>query len=117
MALSDPQSVTISAVATDLAAIGSSLNEGRYQSSDGEILLTVKHGSGRRNRHIVELQKRDIVSDPLVPAVNQAVSYTARLTVDMPNQGVTAADAVALADALVLWATSANNAKVVGGQV
>lgn len=117
MALSDPQTVTVSTVPITCNGIGSSLNEGRYQSDDGELLLSVKHGIGRRARHIVELRKSDIVSDPLAPSINQAVSYSARLTVDMPKQGVTAADAVAIANALVAWATSANVTKVVGGQV
>ncbi len=117
MALSDPQSVTISAVPFTLDSVGTTLNEGRYLDADGEILLSVKQSSSKRNRHIVELRKADVVSDPLVPSQNTNVSYTARITIDRPKNGVTAADAVALADALVAWATSANMAKVVGGQV
>lgn len=117
MALSDPQSVTISGSAKSLAGIGSSLTEGRYQDSAGEITLVTKQDSGRRLRHIVELRKTSIVADPLFPSQNLNVGSTVRITVDRPRNGVTAADAGALADALIAWATSANIAKIIGGQL
>lgn len=117
MALSDPQSVTISAVPVSLPCTGSSLNEGRYTSDDGEVSLITKHDNGRRIRHHVELRKSDIVADPLAPSVNMPIGYTIRLTVDVPRQGVTAADALAHAKALVAWCTDANLTKIIGGQV
>lgn len=116
MALTDPQSVTISGNAKSLPRTGASLNEGSFQVAEGDIKMSVKHDSSRRTRHLIKLQKSAIVSDPLFPAQNQNVSYSVALTVDMPKNGVVAADAVALANALVLWATSANITKVVGGE-
>lgn len=117
MALTDPQSVTVSGSAKSLARLGTSLSEGQFQDTTGEFKLLVKQDSGRRTRHIIELRQTKIVSDPMFPSQNVNVGCTARITVDRPKNGVTAADAGALADALIAWATSANVAKVIGGQL
>lgn len=117
MALADPQSVTVSGSAKTLERLGTSLAEGQFQDTTGEFKLLVKQDSARRTRHIVELRQTKIVSDPMFPSQNLNVGTTIRITVDRPKNGVSAADANALADALVAWATSANLAKVIGGQV
>lgn len=116
MALADPQSVTISGSSVDLPRTGMTSGTGEFSSADGQTFLSVLHSSSRRTRHTVKLQKSEIVSDPLVPSQNQNVSYSAHIVVDVPKNGVSAADAIALADALVAWATSANLTKVVGGE-
>jgi hypothetical protein len=74
------------------------------------------HSSSKRTRHTVKLLKSLIVTDPLVPSVNQNVSYSAHIVLDMPKNGVSNADVVALGNALVAWATSTNLTKVVGGE-
>lgn len=117
MSYADPQSVTISGAAVSLPGAGASLNEGRYQSSDGQVILTVQHQSGNRNRHVAKLAQAIIVADPLVPAQNLPVGFSAHLVVDGPRQGVTAAQLIACAKALVAWGTDANLAKLVGSEV
>lgn len=116
MAFADPQSVTIDAGAVSLPRTGLALDEGTFTDSTGEVTLSVKHSSTRRTRHTVKLSKSIIVADPLVPAQNQNVSYSAHIVIDMPKNGLAVSDAVALADALVLWCTSANLTKVAGGE-
>lgn len=116
MALADPQSITVSGTAKTLARTGASLNEGIFSTADGEIVMTVRHDSSRRTRHIVKVQKTLIVADPLFPTQNQSVSYSAAVTLDHPKNGVVAADIIALGNALVAWATSGNLTKVVGGE-
>lgn len=116
MALADPQSVTISGNATSLPRTGLALDEGEFTDSTGQVRLSVKHSTARRNRDIIKLQKSAIVSDPLVPSVNQNVSFSAHIVLDRPLNGVSIADAVALATALVAWATTANLTKVAGGE-
>lgn len=116
MALADPQSVTISGTATPLPRTGLSLDQGDFTSADGQVSLVVLHSSTKRTRHTVKLQKSSIVSDPLVPSQNQNVSFSAHIVIDMPKNGVSASDAVALANALVAWSTAANITKVVGGE-
>lgn len=116
MALADPQSVTISGTAVSLPRTGSALNEGSFMSSDGTVNFVIRHDSSRRTRHIVKLQKSLIVADPLFPAQNQNISYSAALTLDHPKNGVTMADVAALGKALVAWATDPNLAKVTGSE-
>lgn len=116
MALTDPQSVTISGSATSLPRTGLALSEGTFQDATGAVTFTVRHDSSRRTRHIMKLQKSLIVADPLFPSQNQNVSYSVGITMDHPKNGVVLADVVALANALVAWATSGNLTKVAGGE-
>lgn len=116
MALADPQSVTITGVATPLPRTGLTLDEGLFTDATGQVSLSVKHSSTRRTRHTIRLSKMAIVSDPLVPSVNQNVSYGAHLVLDLPKNGVSLADAVALGNALVAWCTAGNLTKVTGGE-
>lgn len=116
MALADPQSITVSGNAKSLARTGLALKEGVFQTADGEFTMTVKHDSTRRNRHIVKVQRTLIVADPLFPAQNTSVSHSASLNIDHPKNGVVAADVIALANALVAWATSPNVTKLVGAE-
>lgn len=116
MALADPQSVTINGVATSLPRAGLTLNEGKFIDSTGQVVFTAKHDSNRRVRHTVKLQKSAIVADPLVPSVNQNVSYSAHIVIDIPKNGVSNTEALYIANALVAWATSTNLGKVLGGE-
>lgn len=116
MALADPQSITYSGNAKSLARTGLALFEGSFQTADGEFVMTVRHDSSRRTRHIVKVQRTLIVADPLFPTQNQSISYSASLNLDHPKNGVVAADVIALGNALVAWATSANITKVVGAE-
>jgi hypothetical protein len=117
MALSDPQTVTVSTIAKSMPrVVGATLNEGAFMTADGEVKMTVRHDTSRRTRHIVKLQKSLIVADPLFPSQNQTISYSCAITLDHPKNGVVAADVVALANALVAWATGANLTKVAGGE-
>lgn len=116
MALADPQSVTVSGVAKSMPRTGASLKEGTFATADGEVTMTIRHDASRRTRHIIKVQKTLIVADPLFPTQNQSISYSAAFTLDHPKNGVLAADVVALANALQVWATPANLAKVAGGE-
>lgn len=116
MALADPQSVTVSGVAVPLPRTGLALDQGSFTDASRETNLSVQHSNNRRVRHTVKLQKSKIVADALVSNVNVPVSYSAHIVLDLPRQGVTANDAVALANALVAWCTSANLTKVAGGE-
>lgn len=116
MALADPQSVTIDSEAVSLPRTGLTLAEGKFGDASGQVTLTVRHDSSRRARHTVKLQKSAIVADPLVPSTNQNVSFSAHIVIDVPLNGVSAADATDLAKALVDWCTEANLAKVIAGE-
>jgi hypothetical protein len=116
VALADPQSLTIAGSATSLPRTGLTLTEGSFRSGDQTVTLEVQHNAGKRNRHLVRVTTSTIVADPLVPAINTPVQYSAHLVVDGPRQGVTALQLQKLAEALVGWASAANLAKVVAGE-
>lgn len=116
MALADPQSVTINGVATSLVRTGLALDEGQFADATGQVKFTTQHSSAKRTRHTVKLQKSLIAADPFVPTVNQTVSYSAHIVIDLPKTGVTNTDVLYIANALVAWATPANLTKVVGGE-
>lgn len=116
MALADPQSVTISGSASSLPRTGLALDQGSFRDATGQITLTVLHNTARTTRHTIKLAKSAIVSDPLVPSVNQNVAYSASLTLVTPKNGMSVADLVALGNALVAYATSATLTKVAGGE-
>lgn len=116
MALADPQSVTISAAAIPLPRTGLALDQGTFMDASGQIKLTIMHSSARRTRHTIKLTKSAIVSDPLVPSVNQNVSFSAHLVLDIPKNGVSVADAVALGAALVAYCATPTITKVAGGE-
>lgn len=116
MALADPQSVTISGTATSLPRTGFGASEGSFRSPDAQSTMLVRHSMGKRVRHNIVLRQDKTVADPLIPSQNRPVSFQASLTIDTPTSGVSAADALALANALVAWATSPQLARVIGGE-
>lgn len=116
MAYADPQSVTIGGSATPLARTGMTMDAGSFTSADRTTALLVRQNTGKRARHNVVLKQDKTISDPLIPAQNRSVAFQVSLTVDTPSSGVSSADAIALAKALVAWATDANLAKLVGGE-
>lgn len=116
MAFTDPLSVTVGGTATPLARTGMTLDAGTFTSADRATTMIVRHSTGKRTRHNVVLRQDKTIADPLVPAQNRPVSFQASLTVDIPTSGVTSADALAIAKALVAWATDANVTKLLGGE-
>jgi hypothetical protein len=116
VALADPQSLTISGAAISLPRTGLTLTEGGFRSGDQSVTLEVQHSTGKRNRHLIKATTAAIVADPLVPSINTPVSYSAHIVIDGPRQGVTALQLQKLAEALAVWATAANLAKVVAGE-
>lgn len=116
MAYADPQSVTVDGTAVDLARTGQSLTEGSFKSADGKYELSIKHSFGTRYRHLAQLKLVDIVSNPLVPNQNVNVETHAHIVVDMPRNGLSSTQVADIADAIALWATPANIAKLVAGE-
>jgi len=116
MALADPQSVTINGVATSLARVGQSLNEGVFKSSDGTVTLSVKHDNMKRYRHIAQLRQDSIVANPLVPDQNMAIATWAHIVIDAPKNGFSNTQIGYIANAIAAWATPANVAKLITGE-
>lgn len=117
--LSDPQSVTISGSAVSLPRTAVTPTGAAYTSPDSTVAFDILHTKGRRNRHQVRIKSDKIAADPLLTATNRRLSASVWLTVDVPPEGFTVAEQVALISALAAWLTASTNAnatKVVGGE-
>lgn len=111
MALSDPQTVTVNAVAKSLPRVSSSDYSGAFQDIADGLVLRVSHTFGRRNRDVVRLEVSKISADPLVPATNAPYSMSITLTMDTPPQGFSTTEITNNLKALVDWFTAGSYAQ------
>lgn len=109
--LTDPQSVTINAVANSLPAVRRGDNLSVYQKDDTTVKLTVSHQYQTRTRRMVRLDLTKIAADPIT-AQNASFSMAAYLVIDQPKSGFTIAEAKQLVDALTAYLTASSGAKV-----
>lgn len=121
MALSDPQTITISGATTPLPRVDTGDNESKYQSADGLITLSVSHSYGKRQRSVVRIDHAKMSADVFKPAENVKVGLSVYTVFDMPrdNAGYTDAEALAIWVGLNTQLTAASNAvvaKVLGGE-
>jgi hypothetical protein len=112
MAFSDPQSVTINAVANSLPRISSGVNSGKFQKDDGNVGLTVSHAYGKRTRRTIRLDHSKIAPDPLISAQNIKYSMSCYIVVDVPVTGYTIAEQKQIVDALTAYLTASSGARV-----
>jgi len=92
MALSDPQSVTISGSAISLPRVSTGENKSIYTSSDGAVDLTLSSTYGNRVRRVARLDHSKFTADPFIPADNREVSMSCYLVFDSPTVGYTNAE-------------------------
>lgn len=119
MAFSDPQSITINAIANSLPRIGSGENTGTFSKDDGNIKLSVSHIYGKRTRRAIRLDHRKVAADPLVAAQNLNYSMSLFTVVDVPVVGYSPTEVKQIWDGFntLLTATSgANMVKFLGGE-
>lgn len=113
----DPQSVTINSVATSLPRVSVGSGTATYRAADGTVEMRISHQTtGKsRSRRMVRLDKTVIAADPLT-SENASQKAGIYLVVDEPLFGFTDAELDYLVDALILWLSSANIAKLLGGE-
>lgn len=119
MSFSDPQSVTINAVAQSLPRVGSGVDKGEFRKDDGNVGLLVSHQYGKRTRRTIRLNYSKIAADPLISAQNIKYSMSAYLVVDLPVTGFTVAEAKYVVDALTAYLTASSGARatqLLGGE-
>lgn len=111
----DPQSVTVNAVAQSLAAISREGKKSVYMKSDGAYTMTISHDvSTKRERHLVRLDHRKTVSDPLTPANNVDVGASCYIVIDNPITGFSDTELKDDVAGLLAWANATNIGKVLG---
>lgn len=114
--LTDPQSVTINAVATSLPRTQQGATENKYTSADGNVTFTTRQNTtSQRFRREVRLSQQKVSADP-ISALNKQIGASVYLVIDEPKFGFTDAEIGYLIDALKAWATSTNYNKVLAGE-
>lgn len=112
----DPQSVTINAVPVSLPRVAVGSSEATYRAADETVQMRISHQSTKgRKRRMIRLDQTVIAADPL-SAENASQKAGIYLVVDEPSFGFTDAQLDYLVDALIAWLSSANIAKLLGGE-
>lgn len=115
----DPQSITINAVANSLPRVSVNGSSSVYQKDDGNVRLLVTHTSGKRNRHTARVEFKKTAADPLFPAQNAPYSMSTYIVTDVPPTGFTVVEQKQIVDALVAWlsaSSGANITRLLGGE-
>lgn len=119
MALTDPQSVTINAVAISLPRTSSAVNAGVYTSNDGNVKESISHQYGKRNRHLFRIDHSKIAPDPLISSQSVKYSMSFYVVADLPETGYTVAEAKQVIDGFVSQLNASSGAlitKFLGGE-
>lgn len=119
MAFSDPQSLTINAVAQSLPRTSTGNNESFYTKDDGTVKLSIRHTYGRRDRSLVRVDFKKVAADPFLSGVNKEYGMSVTLSIDTPPTGFTNTEQKYVVDALVAYlaaSSGANVTKVLGGE-
>ena len=90
---SDPQSVTINAVAVSLPRTTAGDNKGAFTANDGSVKLSVSHSYAKRNRRMIRLDHSKVAADPLAADRNLKYNFATYLVIDGPPVGYTNTEA------------------------
>lgn len=119
MAYTDPQTVTINAVANVLPRTSNGVDTGAFTKDDGNVQLKVAHTYGKRTRRTARIDLAKIAADPLISAQNIRYNMACYLVVDVPVTGFTVVEQKQLIDGFAVWLTAssgANITKLLGGE-
>jgi len=117
--LTDPQSITINAVAKSLKRTGMGEDTGTFRSVDQAYRLSVTHAYSKRTRRTARVDYKVTQADVMDSSL--MVPYTAAcyLVVDVPNVGVSRADQGHLAIGFCDWLSASgytNLGKLLDGE-
>jgi len=119
MALTDPQSITINAVAISLPRTSSDSNAGTFTSNDSLVKETVSHQYGKRTRHLFRIDHSKVAADPFQTTINAKYSMSAYFVVDVPPVGYTVTEQKQVIDGLIAQLNASSGAlitKILGGE-
>lgn len=117
--LTDPQTVTVNAVAKTMPRVSSSGTSAVYQLADETFKLEVSHQvvskgkSASRIRTLVRVTQRAIVADPLT-AVNDYDTMSLQFVIDRPNYGFTGVQLDQLRAGFAAWLDTTMTGKLFG---
>lgn len=114
--LSDPQTITINAVACVLNRIMTGDLKSVYQDTLGTNKLTISHQTSKgRIRRMIRFDRTAIVADPIT-ALNDYETGGVYLVIDEPEVGFTDAELTDIWTGFKNWADSTLIGKVLGSQ-
>lgn len=116
MAFSDPQSITVNAVAKSLPRITPIGSKQPYRMDTGDYTLSIQHAESKRNRRTVRIDFQKIAANPFDTSKNDKFSGSVYVVIDAPPVGFTNTELKDVTLALTGWLTSANVLKVLGGE-
>lgn len=112
---SDPQSVTVNAVAKSMPKVESSGKKTVYRKADGTFQLTISHQvvAGGRIRSMARIDQQAVVPDPLT-SVNDYETLSFYFVVDRPEVGFSSTEVDYLVTGLKSWLDSTAIGKLFG---
>lgn len=115
---SDPQTITINSVPNTCNRVLTEGSKAIYQTSDGNIRLTISHQEGKdgRMRRMARVDKRVVAADPLT-AENDYESLGVYVVVDEPSYGFADADIKYVQAGLFALINSAFMDKLLGSEI
>lgn len=116
MAFTDPQTVTVDAVAQVCARIKSDGYRSEYLEPTEAFKVTISHQESKtRTRRMVRCDQRVVAADPLT-ALNEYKSLGVYLVIDEPEYGFSNDEIYDVVLGLTTWLTEANVLKVCAGE-
>jgi hypothetical protein len=115
----DPQSLTVNAVANALPRVTTNQNGAVYRKDTGDLKLSIASTYGKRTRRSARVDFRKTATDPLFPAQNVPYNMACYVVVDVPPVGFTIVEQKQIVDAVTAWLTAssgANVTKLLGGE-
>lgn len=116
--LTDPQSITVNAVAKSMPRVETQGRRSVYRKDDETYELTISHetvGSktGSRIRSMAKLIRKDVVADPLT-SVNDYENLVVYLVIDRPVAGFTSTTVQQVITGFQAWLDSTMVGKLYG---
>jgi len=117
---SDPQSLTINAVATPVPKTSVNGSSSVYTDATGNITMTISHNRDKRQRSVIRIEQKKVAADPLLADRNVPTNQTVYLVVNRPTNGLfSPTETKYIVDALTAFLTAsagANAVKFIAGE-
>jgi len=113
MAFSDPQSITINAVALSLARVAQD-PQGTFLTSDGLVGEVIgQSNSGKdRFRRVLRLNHSKVAANPFDSSLNALYNMSVYVVVDVPRVGYTVTEQKQVTDGFMTYLTASSGAKM-----
>lgn len=112
----DPQSITVNAVAKSMPRVSTGSNESVYATPEEDFRMRISHSKiNNRRRHLVRVDQTAVAADPLT-AENSYQELGVYVVIDEPFVGFSDTQVGYLVAALTAWLTAGNVAKVLGSE-